>query len=357
MGARVAVPLGVLLPCLAVSLVASGAVAVGMATVSGTSGYLMRQTDDDLLACAGSLPGHGLVAAPGSVPVPGQVAPGACGIELLSAGGQLLVPAASDAAGGPVIPPGRRWLAAHLAQPVTVPGAGTSGRWRVVITVVRYQLRRIPYVYGPDDVEYVISGPAGRGRAGLAAVTAGLAGVGQITGRVTAGYAVAAGAVLVLLAGSALAGARAILRPLRQAAGFAGTAAQAAVRGPPHPLPHRSGPAGPWPSGMTLMKVSGQLRASRAAEAAARRSADEMAGLLGEVSLELRTSVNVVRGFAQYCLQRGTPPPAGLARMMRRIAEEAARMDTLTRCLEAHSAGSGLSHSCSLHGGGAAARR
>ena len=357
MGARVAVPLGVLLPCLAVSLVASGAVAVGMATVSGTSGYLTRQTDDDLLACAGSLQGHGLVAVPGSIPVPGQVAPTACGTELLSDSGQLLVPATSDAAGGPVIPSGRRWLAAHLAQPVTVPGAGTSGRWRVVITMVRYQLRRIPYVYGPDDVEYVISGPAGHGRAGLAAVTAGLAGASQITGRVTAGYAAAAGAVLVLLAGSALAGARAILRPLRQAAGFARTAAQSAVRDPPHPMPPRSGPAGPWPSGMTLMKVSGQFRASRAAEAAARRSVDEMSGLLGEVSLELRTSVNVVCGFAQYCLQRGTPPPAGFDPMMQRIAEEAARMDTLTRCLEAHSAGSGISHPGSVHGGGAAARR
>ena len=148
-----------------------------------------------------------------------------------------------------------------------------------------------------------------------------------------------------------------ISRPLRQAAGFARTAAQSAVRDPPHPMPPRSGPAGPWPSGMTLMKVSGQFRASRAAEAAARRSVDEMSGLLGEVSLELRTSVNVVCGFAQYCLQRGTPPPAGFDPMMQRIAEEAARMDTLTRCLEAHSAGSGISHPGSVHGGGAAARR
>ena len=108
MSARVAVPLGVLLPCLAVSLAASGAVAVGMATVSGTSGYLTRQTDDDLLACAGSLQSHGLVAAPGSIPVPGQVPPTACGTELLSDSGQLLVPATSGRGrrpGYPVGPP------------------------------------------------------------------------------------------------------------------------------------------------------------------------------------------------------------------------------------------------------------
>jgi hypothetical protein len=130
-GARIAVPLGVLLPCLAVSLAASGAVATGVAMVSSTSGYLVRQADQDVQACAESLQSRGLVVVPGSVP------PGACGIELLSTDGQVVVPAA---AGGPVIPPGRSWLAAHLARPVTVPG--TSGRWRVVVMAVRYQARR-----------------------------------------------------------------------------------------------------------------------------------------------------------------------------------------------------------------------
>jgi len=273
-GARIAVPLGVLLPCLAVSLAASGAVATGVAIASGTSGYLVRQADQDVLACAESLQSRGLVVVPGSVP------PGACGIELLSTGGQVLVPAA---AGGPVIPSGRSWLAAHLARPVTVPGAGTGGRWRVVVMAVRYQARRIPYVYGPDDMRYVIGGPAGHGQAGLAAVMAGLAGASRITGRVAAGYAAAAGVVLVLLAGAALAAVRGILR---------------------------------------------------AAEAAARQSARQMSRRLGEVSQDLRTSVSVVHGFAQYCRHRGTPPPAGLDQMMRRVAGEAARMDALLQELD-----------------------
>ena len=280
MGARIAVPPGVLLPCLAVSLAAAGAVATGVAMVSGTSGYLVRQANQDVLECTGSLLNTGLVMVPGSVP------PGACGVELLSAGGQVLVPAA---AGGPAIPLGRSWLAAHRARPVTVPGAGSSGRWRVLIMAVRYQASRIPYAYGPDDMRYVVSGPAGRGQAGLTAVMAGLAGAGRVTGRVAAGYAAAAGVVLVLLAGAALAAARAILRP---------------------------------------------LRASRAAEAAARQPAQEMSRRLGEACLELRTSVHVVRGFAQYCRERGTPPAAGLDRMMRRVADESARMDTLLQGLQ-----------------------
>jgi len=302
-GARIAVPLGVLLPCLAVGLAASGAVATGVAMVSGTSGYLVRQADQDVLACAASLQGRGLVVVPGSVP-PGALPapslpggpippappwggttppspPGACGIELLSTDGQVVVPAAAR---GPVIPSGRSWLAAHLARPVTVPGAGTSGRWRVVVMAVRYQARRIPYVYGPDDMQYVISGPAGHGQAGLTAVMAGLAGASRITGRVAAGYAAAAGVVLVLLAGAALAAVRGILRPLRRDA---------------------------------------------------RQSAQQMSRRLAEVSQELRTSVNVVHGFAQYCRERGTPPPAaGLDQMMRRVAGEAARMDTLLRELD-----------------------
>jgi hypothetical protein len=38
-----------------------------------------------------------------------------------------------------------------------------------------------------------------------------------------------------------------------------------------------------WPFGITLVRISGQLSASRTAEAAARRSAADMAGQLGEV--------------------------------------------------------------------------
>jgi hypothetical protein len=126
MGARIVMPLRVLLPCLAVCLVASGAAAIGVAGVSAAGGYVMRQADDALRACASSMLGHGLVAVPSSGPVPGRAMPGACGMELLSASGQMLIPAA-PAAAGPVIPASGSWLAAHLAGPVTVPGTGAAG--------------------------------------------------------------------------------------------------------------------------------------------------------------------------------------------------------------------------------------
>lgn len=333
MGALIRIPLRVLLPFLAVSLVASGAVAVGIAGVSETGSYLIQQADNNLLACAGSTLGHRFVAAP----VSSQVSPGACGTELLSAGGQVLTLAAPGTAPGPTIPSSGSWLAAHVGRPVTVPGAGTSGRWRVLIQAVRYQPQRILYVYGPDDVRYVISGGPGRGSGGMLVMMAGLAG----TGRLPTGYAVAAGTVLVLLAGAVFALTQAILRPLREAAELAESAGQAAAGGIPRVMSRRGVHVGRegnhWPFGTTITTMPEQLRASHAAEVAARRSADQMSEHLGEAGLELLKSVNVVRGFAEYYRKRPTPRAAHLDRMLRRVADEAARMETLIEGLGARS--------------------
>jgi len=83
------------------------------------------------------------------------------------------------------------------------------------------------FVVGPDDLRYVISGRAGRGSGGMLIVMAALAG----TGRVAAGCAAAAGTVLVLLAAAAFVVTRAILRPLRAAAGRTANAGQDASAG------------------------------------------------------------------------------------------------------------------------------
>ena len=317
MGAHIRIPLRVLLPSLAVSLVAFGAVAVGIGAVSGTGSYLVRQADSDLLACASSMLSRPFVAAPMSSRLP----PGTCEMELLSAGGQVLTLAALGTARGPGIPSGGSWLAAHLGRPVTVPGAGTSGRWRILIEAIHYQPQRILYVYGLDDVKYVISGRPGHGSGGTLVVMAGLAG----TGRLAAGFAAAAGTVLVLLAGAALALTQAILRPLRQAAELAESAGQAAAMG---------AESSHWPFGMTLTRISEQLCASRTAEAAARRSADEMSEHLDAAARELLRSVSVVRGFAEYYRQQRQPPAAELDRMLRRVTDEAARMEMLTAGLD-----------------------
>ncbi len=329
MGARIRMPLRMLLPCLAVCLVAPGAAAIGVAGVSTADGYMMRQADDALRACASRL-SHGLVAVPGSGTVPGQVMPGACGVELRSASGQMLVPAA-PAAPGPAISASGLWLAAHRAGPVTVPGAGGGGRWRVIIKAVHYQAQRMLYVYGPDDLRYVIGGRMGHGSSGMLIVMAGLAGTGQAA----AGYAAAAGTVLVLLAAAAFAVTRAVLRPLREAAEIAGNAGQGAdgrledamtrldVLANGH---HRR-------YGMMLARPRERLHASHAAGAAARRSEADMSEQLGEACLQLRRPVSILHGFAEYCRKQGKPPPASLDRMMQRVTGEITRMETLVEGL------------------------
>jgi hypothetical protein len=296
MGARMVMPLRTLLPGLAVCLVAFGAAAIGVAGVSAVGGYLVRQADDALRACAAGMLGHGLVAVPGSGPAPGRAMPGACGVELRSAGGRLLIPAA-PAAPGPAIPTSGSRLAEHLAQPVTVPGAGGGGRWRAVIVAVRYQPQRMLYVYGPDDLRYVISGPAGPGSSGMLIVMTPLAG----TGRAAAGCAAAAGTVLVLLAAAAFAVTRAILRPVREAAELAGKAGLGACGRLEEVVARLSVLAerDHGRCGMTLARLRERLHASCAAEAAARRSAADLSGQLGQTCLQLRRPVSILHGFTE----------------------------------------------------------
>src|SRR2546429_9013942 len=70
MGARIVMPLRILLPCLAVCLVASGAAAIGVAGVSAADGYLMRQAHHAPRAPAPRVlhPGRGAVARPRPAP-------------------------------------------------------------------------------------------------------------------------------------------------------------------------------------------------------------------------------------------------------------------------------------------------
>jgi hypothetical protein len=232
---RIRLPLRVLLPCVAVCLVAGGAAVIGAVCVQAADGDVMRQAHEGLRACAGSLLGHGPVAVAESGAVPGQAPPGSCGMELLSVTGRVLIPDPAGA-GGPAIPASGPWLAAHLAGPVTVPGSGSGGRWRVVIKAAHDRAQRMLFVFGPDDLRYLISGPGGHGPAGMLVVMAGLAGAGQPA----AGYAAAAGTVLVLLAAAA----RAILRPLREAARLAADAGQCAVGRPRDVMASLSVPGG-----------------------------------------------------------------------------------------------------------------
>lgn len=313
MALRLVMPLRVLLPCLAVCLTAAAAVAIGLAGISTADGFATRQADDAVRACASSIrshgpvtvpgydleavPGPGLIAVSGSAPEPGLAGSGTCGAELVSASRRVLIPAARS-----------------------------GGRWRIVSEPVHYQVQRMLFVYGTDDLRYVISGRAGRGSSGMLIVAAELAGTGQVA----VGSAAAAGTVLVLLAAAAFAVTRAILRPVRAAAGPSAHAGLGTIGRLDITLGRLD---------MVLAEIGERLQASRAAEAAARRSAADMAGHLAEICLQLRRPVSIVYGFAGYLRQQDDPRPASLERMLRRVTDEVTRMETLAAELRMPSAG------------------
>ena len=61
---------------------------------------------------------------------------------------------------------------------------------------------------------------------------------------------------------------------------------------------------------MMLASLRERLRASRAAEAAARRSAAGMARHLAQTCLQLRQPASIVRGYAGYLRQQHEPQPS-----------------------------------------------
>jgi signal transduction histidine kinase len=165
----------------------------------------------------------------------------------------------------------------------------------------------------------------------------GLAGTGQAT----ADYAAAAGTVLVLLAAAAFAATRRNLRPLRQAARLAADAGQGAAGRPGNAVARLGLLADRAPGWyrMAAARIRERLQASHAAEAAARRSAADMAGHLEQACLQLRKPAAIVHRFAEYYRKQGKPPPAGLDRMLQRVTGEIPRMETVVEGLRMRSTG------------------
>jgi hypothetical protein len=89
--------------------------------------------------------------------------------------------------------------------------------------------------------------------------------------------------------------------------------------------------------GMAAARMRGRLQASHAAEAAARRSAADMAGQLEQTCLQLRRPAAIVHGFTGHCRRQGTFPPAALDRMLQRVTGEITRMETLVEPLHMRS--------------------
>jgi two-component system OmpR family sensor kinase len=78
-----------------------------------------------------------------------------------------------------------------------------------------------------------------------------------------------------------------------------------------------------------LHQVESAFRVREASEAAARQSEERMRRFVTDASHELRTPLTSIRGFAELYRQGAASGPDDLARLMRRIEDEGARMGLL----------------------------
>jgi two-component system OmpR family sensor kinase len=82
-----------------------------------------------------------------------------------------------------------------------------------------------------------------------------------------------------------------------------------------------------------LGQIESAFRAREASETSARRSEERMRQFVADASHELRTPLASVRGFAELYRQGAVPTDAEVARVMRRIEDEAVRMGILVEDL------------------------
>jgi two-component system OmpR family sensor kinase len=78
-----------------------------------------------------------------------------------------------------------------------------------------------------------------------------------------------------------------------------------------------------------LAQIEAAFRSQQASESAARASEDRMRRFVADASHELRTPLTSIRGFAELYRQGAVPEPDDVARVMRRVEDEAARMGLL----------------------------
>ncbi|MDP9434082.1 MAG: HAMP domain-containing histidine kinase [Actinomycetota bacterium] len=192
-------------------------------------------------------------------------------------------------------------------RPFTVPARNGDGRWRAVAQPLadgRTLLVALPLDDVDDTVRQLL-------------VIHGVVGV------------------VVLLAAGLLgwAGVRRSLRPLGtvEATAEAIAAGDLSVRVPPGDPRTEVGSLAASFNSM-VDRFESAYRAQQASETAARASEDRMRRFVGDASHELRTPLTSIRGFAEL-FRSGAVGEADLARVMRRIEDEASRMGLLVEDL------------------------
>jgi two-component system OmpR family sensor kinase len=146
--------------------------------------------------------------------------------------------------------------------------------------------------------------------------------------------AVVSGGVLILLGGVGYLLIRVSLRPLRQVEAVAAAIAegQLSQRVPARDPRTEVGRLGQSLNAM-LARIEGAFRDREASEAQARASEERMRRFIADASHELRTPLTSIRGFAELYRQGAATDESDVARFMRRIESESARMGLLVEDL------------------------
>ncbi|MCW2613445.1 MAG: Sensor protein [Frankiales bacterium] len=202
-----------------------------------------------------------------------------------------------------------------VADPSTLPDGASEvdgvadGRWRVVA--------------GPD-----------RRTGGTVVVGATLSGVGETTSQL---LVINAAVGLIALAGGGLLAWVAVRRSLRPLVAVEETAEAIAAGDLSVRVPDADPrtEVGSLAASFNAMvdRFESAFSAQQLSEAQARASEERMRRFVGDASHELRTPLTSIRGFAELFRQGAASDPEQLARVMRRIEDEAARMGLLVEDL------------------------
>jgi signal transduction histidine kinase len=303
-------PLRVRLVAAVLALVALALAVAGVAGAAALREYLVGRVDDQLRTAAPDIAGrvgHGMPGGRGGRPGRSPLQPATdFYVRLSSGGGEEL----DSIVAGDVPPPRLDGvdLAATGQRPFTVAAVAGSTQWRAVVHAL------------PGEATVTLAFPLDEVQAAVR--------------QLVAVNALVAGAVLVALAGLAYLAVRSSLRPLAE---VEATAAAIAAGDLSRRVPERHPATEVGRLGRALNVMLGQIqaafRAREESETAARASEDRMRRFVADASHELRTPLTSIRGFAELYRQGGAPEPADVARVLRRIEDEAARMGLLVEDL------------------------
>jgi two-component system OmpR family sensor kinase len=302
-------PLRVKLVAILLCLVAVALLVAGFAATTALRGYLVNQLDGQLAQAAQVI---GRDGDHRDGPPVGR-GPSSYSVTYLDArGGQLQAPVdvLDDGGSTPALPRMTPVQAvARNGHPFTVGSKTGKGEWRVIAV------------------------PAADRSASLL-VARSLSGVAHTVRQLALLQLGIGAAVITLLAGV---GPLVVRRSLRPLTAVEHTAAAIAAGDLSQRVPDSSPRTEVGRLSAALNGMLGQIERAfhvqRESEAAARKSEQQMRQFVADASHELRTPLTSIRGFAELHRQGAAGEPQDVARLMRRIEDEAARMGLLVEDL------------------------